>query len=162
ILLDGAPSTADSVRAFDPGAAPHIVGVRQIPESDPLMRGRVVAVLYDRDVDPASLSPDSGATPFTLAYAEGQGDDARGPTGDELKRLRLLSSNRIALLNFFSSVSRFYSYTLASSGAHAPSGAAQQPATDTRAVVRDFSEPVGGVVSGYVRNGTGDPIANAP
>ena len=47
--------TASSVASLDPHAGPHILGVRQIPESDPLLRGRVVAVLYDRDIDPASL-----------------------------------------------------------------------------------------------------------
>ena len=142
------------VQRFDPNAGPHIVGVRQIPESDPLMRGRVVAVLYDRTIDPEVLN----VAGFALAYAGSQ-----GPAPGRAKRLKVLSSRRIALVDVSSSVSRFFSYALTSSGAQAlGSHAAQVPESDTRPVVPDFTTPPGGIVSGFVRKGTGEPIPFAP
>lgn len=142
-------------QSFDANAGPQIVGVRQIPESDPLQRGRVVAVLYDRDID-------GSVTHSVLNYAENQGQLAQGPTQNTVKRTRLLPSHRIQLINFFSSASRFFQYTLTSTGAAAPGGTSQTPASDAHAVVPDFTTPAGGIVSGYVRKGTGDPIPFAP
>lgn len=154
-VLSTQPLTTNNVTSFPSNAGPHIVGVRQIPESDPLARGRVVAVLYDRDIDPTSLGSGDAVS---LEYGGG----AAGATGNRVKRLRVLQSHRIALLNFFSSVSRFFPYTLTSSGVASPGGAAQVPATDSHPVVPDFITPAGGIVSGYVRKGTGAPIALAP
>ncbi|MFI5398533.1 MAG: carboxypeptidase regulatory-like domain-containing protein, partial [Candidatus Binatia bacterium] len=141
--------------SLNANAGPRIVGVRQIPESDPLERGRVVAVLYDRDIG-------GSTTQSVLNYADNQGPLAQGPTQNTVKRTRLLQSQRIQLINFFSSVSRFFRYTLTSTGATSPGGTLQAPATDMHAVVSDFITPVGGIVSGYARKGTGDPIALAP
>ncbi|MFQ5665123.1 MAG: Ig-like domain-containing protein [Candidatus Binatia bacterium] len=163
-LPDNQQQAASSLRSFDANAGPRIVGVRQIPESDPLMRGRVVAVLCDRDVAPDGLAE---AT-FSLAYAgedpgvSGRGPLAQGPTQNRLKRLQILPGNRIVLLNFTASVSRFFRYTLASSGLRAPGSVPQVPENDTRPVVPDFSTPAGGIVSGFVRTGTGGPIPFAP
>ena len=157
-LPSGALTPPAIVRRTDANAGPRVVGVRQIPESDPLLRGRVVAVLYDRDIDPASLN----AAGFTLAYADNQGPLAGGPTNDRVKRVRVLPSGRIALVNFVSSVSRFFTYTLGSSDAASAGGSAQVPATDVRSVVADFVTPAGGTVSGTVRKGTGEPIPFAP
>jgi hypothetical protein len=141
--------------SFDANAGPQVVGVRQIPESDPLERGRVVAVLYDRDADTSGLHA-------VLNYADGQGPLAMGPTQNSVKRTKVLPSNRIVLINFFSSVSRFFQYTLTSSGVMSPGGTGQVPASDTHVVVPDFTTPPGGIVSGYVRKGTGEAIALVP
>jgi hypothetical protein len=159
ILPNSQQLTPNTLLQFDANAGPRIIGARQIPESDPLMRGRVVAVLYDRTVDPESLS----AGGFGLAYTGGQGALAQGVTQNRVKRVHLLPSQRIALVNFLASVSRFFDYELSSSGATAPvSHAPQVPEPDTRRAVPDFSTPSGGVVSGFVRKGTGQPIAFAP
>ncbi len=166
---DGAPSvfqlpdnqqrTPGTLRSFDANVGPRIVGARQIPEADPLQRGRVVAVLYDRDIDPTSIGDGGG---FGLSYADGQGPLAQGRTPDAVTRLRVLPSNRIVLLSFLSSVSRFFQYTLSSTRARSPGGTAQVPESDTRPVIPDFLTPVGGIVSGFVRKGTGEPVPLAP
>jgi hypothetical protein len=153
---------------------PAVVGVRQIPESDPLQRGRVVAVLFDETVDPSSLGAQEQ---FQLSYAPGQEDRlAVGPTGNQVKRLKLLPRKRILFTNFFSSVSRFFDYELTLSGVKDVDGKVLEPphpnplpqgegtpgVSGPWPVVPDFLKPDGGIVSGFVRDGNGDPIPFAP
>ncbi len=154
VLIDGRPALPSSVRIYEPNAGPRIVGVRQLPESDPAVRGRVVALLYDRDIDPRSVQ----ASGFILRYAGAQA----GATTNTVKQLKLLSRNRLLLIEFASSVSRFFEYALTSSGATSPAGTAQIPDTDTRPVVPDFPTPPGGIVSGFVRKGSGEALAFTP
>jgi hypothetical protein len=158
VLPSGEPLPPNSQVPFDPDAGPRLIGVRQLPEGDPLQRGRVVAMLFDRDIDPASVQADG----LVLGYAAGQGSVPRERTANRLKRFRQLPSGRVVLLNFLASVSRFLDYELSSGGITAPGGTPQAPAADVRAVVRDFPSPVGGIVSGFVRKGTGEPVPFAP
>ncbi len=142
-----------------PNTAPAIDGVRQIPESDPLERGRVVGVLFDEAIDGASLA--EGVATFALSYAAGQEDvDAVGEVDNQKRVAKLLPGNRIALVGFLSSVSRFFDYELALDGVTDLTG---NPVADSQVpVVRDFPRPPGGIVQGTVRDGNGDPLPFAP
>ncbi|MBI1817099.1 MAG: Ig-like domain-containing protein [Deltaproteobacteria bacterium] len=156
----------NNLYAFDLSAGPRIEGVRQIPESDPLMRGRVIAVLFNEEIDPDSLRDASVALAYSPDPLPGGERIQSGPTGNRLKRTKLLPRRRIALLNFNSSVSRFFNYQLTVGGVKDPDGhsldCGSGMADCTRPIVADFPEPDGGIVSGFVRNGSGEPIAFAP
>ena len=151
-----------------PNRGPRIVGVRQIPEADPLQRGRTVAVLFDEAIDDATLS---STQHFALHYATASADAQRS-IANPPQRLKLLPRKRIALVNFLASVSRFFNYELDVSGIRDLAGLELQPKADAGdqppgtsgpwPVIPDFVEPMGGIVSGSVRNGHGDPIALAP
>lgn len=164
ITNGGGSADVGEITAFTSDAPPTVLGVRQIPESDPLERGRVVAVLFDHAIDPTSLNNEAGVQ---LRYAAGQ--EARravGPTGNSLARVRVLPRQRIALLNFTASVSRFFTYELALRDVRDTDGDALVPDAGsdwvTRAVEPDFTTPVGGIVSGTVRDGNKAPLALVP
>ncbi len=154
----GAPIEATSADYADLG--PTVVGVRQIPEADPLSRGRVVAVLFDQAVDPATLT---NVEQFVLRYHDLDNPAAVGLlTSNRLKRYQLLPRGRILFLNFFSSVSRFFDYDLTVKGVADPGGHAQAAGEGERlVVVPDFVKPLGGIVQGTVRGGNGEPLASA-
>lgn len=86
-VLDYAEYAAlDELTAFSRDAAPQVVGVRQIPESDALERGRVLAVLFDQAIAPDAL-PDAAA--FQLRYQDGQAAQrAAVPAAHTLLRAR--------------------------------------------------------------------------
>jgi hypothetical protein len=102
------------------------------------------------------------------------GEEGRTPQ-NVVKRTKLLPRQRILLLSFASSVSRFFDYELTVSDVRdlsgdallphpnpLPEGEGEEGVSGSWPVVRDFVEPLGGVVSGIVRDGTGEPLAAAP
>lgn len=163
-IVDAAGGAVEELDAFTRSAPPAVLGVRQIPESDPLERGRVVAVLFDQAIDPVSLNNLAG---FQLRYGAGQEAlRAVGPTGNSLARVKVLPRQRIALLTFTAPVSRFFAYELALRDVRDPEGHYLVPDAGsdwlTRPVEPDFVTPVGGIVSGTVRDGDKALLALAP
>jgi len=158
--LSAPGATLEELDPFTRAAPPAVLGVRQIPESDALERGRVVAVLFDQAVHPDSVSDAAG---FELRYAPGQAAArAIGPTGNTLLRARVLPQQRIVLLSFTASVSRFFAYELGLRAIKDPENHVLLPDAGsewaTRPVVGDFPTPVGGIVSGTVRDGNANPL----
>ncbi len=167
LVLRGGPRAGtrlepNTIARFDGADGPRIVGVRQVPEADPLRRGRVAGVLFDRPVDVASAKEPGQ---FALAYAGGE------PAHNPAKRWQLVAGGRVLLVNFFSSISRFFSYELVVAGIRDTAGrplrggdgnAGGGESSGPWRVVPDFSAPTGGMVQGFVRSGTGEPLAFAP
>lgn len=134
---------------------PSVQGMLQLPEADPLQRGRVVAVLFDEAIDPATVN---GAD-YQLRYLHGSFPSVVGPmTSNRMKITRLLPRGRVLFVSFFSSVSRLYDYTLSVGGFADLVGNPLE--TDngeptTQEVSPDFVTPPGGIVQGFVRRGDG-------
>lgn len=174
----GLPAGETGLTLFGPGAAettvaagvpyaahgPRVLGVRQIPAADPLERGRAVAVLFDQAIDGTALD---GPGRFVLGYAPGQeARRAAGAASNPVHHSKLFSRGRVLLLQFAASVSRFFAYNLFLDGVRDPAARPLELTSEQRtggvSVRPDFVAPVGGVVSGTVRDGAGDPIAFAP
>ena len=162
-LFDAASAVVSTATAtdYDQSQGPSVIGMRQIPEADPLERGRVVAVLFDEAIDPDTAD----AAIYRVRYRDDAFPAELGEiTSNRMKRTRLLPRGRILFVNLFSSVSRFYDYTLSVGGFTDPAGNPQT--TDdgqltTREVQPDFEQPLGGILQGYVRRGDGTAIALA-
>ncbi len=138
-----------SVYAYDAPTGPKVISAMQLSEADMRDRGRVVAVLFDEKIQTESANdPDN----YQVVYRTLSRELINPP-----KLVKVLTGGRIILVMFQATISPFFEYDLILSGITDPDLNPQEPDPARVPIITTLTNP-GGIVSGTVRKGNGDPI----
>ncbi|MBI5847211.1 MAG: Ig-like domain-containing protein [Nitrospirae bacterium] len=140
---------ASDVYTYPANAGPRPIGAMQLSEGDMRDRGRVVVVLFDEKIKPESANNPKN---YEVVYRTLSRRLINPP-----EAVKILPGGRIIEIMFKGTISPFFEYDLKLSGITDPYLNMQEPPLARIPIVTTLTTP-GGIISGTVRKGNGDPI----
>lgn len=141
---------ASEVFTYPANAGPRPIGAMQLSEGDMRDRGRVLVVLFDEKIRPESANNPKN---YEVVYRTLSRQLINPP-----EAVKILPGGRIIEILFKGTISPFFEYDLKLSGITDPYLNMQEPPLARIPIVTTLTTP-GGMISGTVRKGNGDPIA---